>query len=54
MIRVGMESKGSQAVAPVQPYQENGSTSGSPGHELPRLGLSEVREAGENKFFLNV
>lgn len=48
---VGMESKSSQAVAPMQPYQENGSICGSPGHELPCLGLSEVREAGTKNIF---
>lgn len=50
MIWVGMESKSSQAVAPVQPHQDNGSTFGSPGHELHCLGLSEVTEAGERNF----
>lgn len=45
MTCVGMESESSQAVTPMQPYQENGSTSGSPGHELPCLGLSADREA---------
>lgn len=63
VIRVGMESKSSQAVyltencilkvtvAPMQTYQENGSASGSPRHELHELPCHEflrVREAGKN------
>ena len=64
MIWVGMESKSSQAVcltencilkvtvAPVKPYQENGSTSGSPGHQRPCHEFSKVREAGKKRFSL--
>lgn len=58
-----MESKSSQAaylaensilkvtVAPVQPYQENGSTSGSPEHELSCHEFSKVKEAAKKNAF---
>jgi len=38
-------------VAPVQLHEENGSTSGSPGHELPCHEFSKVREAREKDAF---